>query len=480
MEAYVSYTPAAMIVRIYTGSMGIFYDGTNTKEILYIEGSTGLIGIQTKDQNQSPVFYYAYTDYLGSITELTNESGEVVFEQNFDAWGRRRNAFTWEYENLSTSAPFGWIRGYTGHEHLDEFGLINMNGRMYDPVLGLMLSPDNFVSDATSTVAYNRFLYANGNPLKYVDPDGEWVHLAVGAFIGGFVNWAMNGGQFNAKGLAYFGVGALAGALGAGTGAGFLGTSAAFTETNSFSSGAVIRASRGFTSGFGNSIIQGNQFKKALGDGVKAGAMGDLGCGLIGGLSGGIDAKIHDGKFWNGDGFTTNIKVSSSSGLDELLPGEVAPEYSNEYAEQFWVNHLPNRNGLGVLKADGSKPNNPNYKLIGDKVFFKGEEVGASTVYNIKSRSSDVFLYKSSFTTSRKLYLAMGHEYIHVQHNAANLFNTGYSENAAYTWSNKQSEWFGQWTGVKVVHESQYLQQKFFNSSYHSGKFFPPLKIWVH
>jgi hypothetical protein len=94
MEAYVSYTPAAMIVRIYTGSMGIFYDGTNTKEILYIEGSTGLIGIQTKDQNQSPVFYYAYTDYLGSITELTNESGEVVFEQNFDAWGRRRNAFT--------------------------------------------------------------------------------------------------------------------------------------------------------------------------------------------------------------------------------------------------------------------------------------------------------------------------------------------------------------------------------------------------
>ena len=34
-------------------------------------------------------------------------------------------------------------RGFTSHEHLPEFGLINMNGRMYDPVLGRFLSPDN-------------------------------------------------------------------------------------------------------------------------------------------------------------------------------------------------------------------------------------------------------------------------------------------------------------------------------------------------
>ncbi len=32
-------------------------------------------------------------------------------------------------------------RGYTGHEHMDETYLINMNGRVYDPLVGLFLCP---------------------------------------------------------------------------------------------------------------------------------------------------------------------------------------------------------------------------------------------------------------------------------------------------------------------------------------------------
>jgi RHS repeat-associated protein len=34
-------------------------------------------------------------------------------------------------------------RGFTCHEHLEDFGLINMNGRMYDPLLGRFLSVDS-------------------------------------------------------------------------------------------------------------------------------------------------------------------------------------------------------------------------------------------------------------------------------------------------------------------------------------------------
>ncbi|MCC7333046.1 MAG: hypothetical protein IT232_10620 [Flavobacteriales bacterium] len=73
------------------------------------------------------------------------------------------------YESIST-----WLtRGYTGHEHLTQFGLINMNGRLYDPILGRMLSPDNYVQDATSTQGFNRYSYVVNNPLKYNDPSGE-------------------------------------------------------------------------------------------------------------------------------------------------------------------------------------------------------------------------------------------------------------------------------------------------------------------
>lgn len=47
-----------------------------------------------------------------------------------------------------------------------------MNGRLYDPLIGRMLSPDNYVADATNTQDYNRYSYVANNPLKYTDPSG--------------------------------------------------------------------------------------------------------------------------------------------------------------------------------------------------------------------------------------------------------------------------------------------------------------------
>jgi hypothetical protein len=45
---------------------------------------------------------------------------------SFDPWGRRRNPTTWTYTNVPTTFLFD--RGYTGHEHLDKFGLITNSG----------------------------------------------------------------------------------------------------------------------------------------------------------------------------------------------------------------------------------------------------------------------------------------------------------------------------------------------------------------
>ena len=39
--------------------------------------------------------------------------------------------------------------------------------RLYDPIVGRMLSPDNNVADATNTQAYNRYSYVMNNPLSY-------------------------------------------------------------------------------------------------------------------------------------------------------------------------------------------------------------------------------------------------------------------------------------------------------------------------
>ena len=77
-------------------------------------------------------------------------------------------------------------RGFTGHEHLEMFGLINMNARLYDPVLGRFLSPDPIIQVPEFTQSYNGYSYALNNPLSYKDLNGE-SFILVAAIIGGWI-----------------------------------------------------------------------------------------------------------------------------------------------------------------------------------------------------------------------------------------------------------------------------------------------------
>ena len=115
--------------------------------------------------------HYILKDHLGSWTTITDAEGNVEQELSYDAWGNLRDADTWT--GTGTEAPM-FDRGYTGHEHLDAFGLINMNGRLYDPMLGRMLSPDIVVQQTDYTQSYNRYSYCFNNPLRFTDPTG-WV-----------------------------------------------------------------------------------------------------------------------------------------------------------------------------------------------------------------------------------------------------------------------------------------------------------------
>ncbi|SNS04600.1 RHS repeat-associated core domain-containing protein [Prevotella jejuni] len=85
-----------------------------------------------------------------------------------------------------------------GHEMLNEFNLINMNGRVYDPVLGRFLSPDKYVQEGDNSQNYNSYSYCLNNPLKYADPSGDIFVLddfiaitAMGAMMGA-MNAAMS------------------------------------------------------------------------------------------------------------------------------------------------------------------------------------------------------------------------------------------------------------------------------------------------
>ncbi len=86
----------------------------------------------------------------------------------------------------------GLSRGYTGHEMMPEFGLVNMNGRLYDPALGRFLSPDNYVQEPDNSQSFNRYSYCLNNPLKYTDPSGEAFWIPAIIVLSGVVNAALN------------------------------------------------------------------------------------------------------------------------------------------------------------------------------------------------------------------------------------------------------------------------------------------------
>ena len=116
--------------------------------------------------------YYFHNDHLGSPWLITDSSKVEVQRLSYDAWGRRRDPNNWNsYSNLSAMK---FDRGYTGQEHLDMFDLINMNARLYDPVLGRFLSVDPYVQAPDFSQAYNRYTYSMNNPLLYSDQDGEF------------------------------------------------------------------------------------------------------------------------------------------------------------------------------------------------------------------------------------------------------------------------------------------------------------------
>ena len=153
-------------------------------------------------------------NHLGSVTRIYNTSGTAVFSAQYDPWGVQ----------TVTTNTIKYNRGYCGHEMLNDFQLINMNGRMYDPYLGRFLSPDNYVQLPTSAQSFNRYSYCLNNPLKYVDPEGESLFFTIafsilGAYLGGSIanDRELNPFQWNYSSFDTYlgiGVGAIIGGFG--------------------------------------------------------------------------------------------------------------------------------------------------------------------------------------------------------------------------------------------------------------------------
>jgi RHS repeat-associated protein len=145
------------------------------------EGSAFAVRVTTGSASSSSTeTKYYHFDHLGSVTAQSGENGRVTGPDagggssgllSYDPWGARRSPDGRPASSTSVTLQPGH-REYTGHETIPQMGLVNMNGRVYDPAIGRFLSPDPTVQSATDLQSYNRYSYVLNNPMRSVDPTG--------------------------------------------------------------------------------------------------------------------------------------------------------------------------------------------------------------------------------------------------------------------------------------------------------------------
>ncbi|HIB65081.1 MAG TPA: hypothetical protein EYO33_08220, partial [Phycisphaerales bacterium] len=136
--------------------------------------------LQVVTENGQERFEYLHRDHLGSVRAVTDEQANVVASFEYAPFGKKVGD-----DPVSN-------RGFTDHEHLEESGLIHMNGRIYDPFAGRFMSPDPVVQRPYLSQNYNRYSYVLNDPLSLVDPSGYIIQETVGAVGKLFELWGLN------------------------------------------------------------------------------------------------------------------------------------------------------------------------------------------------------------------------------------------------------------------------------------------------
>ncbi|MBQ6766474.1 MAG: RHS repeat-associated core domain-containing protein, partial [Paludibacteraceae bacterium] len=319
--------------------------------------------------------YYNYTDRLGSVVATTDADGNVVEKYAYDPWGARLNPENWTEQDTRTDLLNN--RGFTGHEHIDGMSLIDMNGRVYDPLIGSFLSVDPFIQAPDNWLNYNRYMYCFGNPLKYTDPSGH-----IGVFVA-------------------IGIGAAIGAV-LGTGAGlWYGYNKGYSGWNLAKSaliGAGIGAGVGAVSGyFIGSSISSVMASKTLWNFTQAGASIGETVGLVGGSVYGLAKKADGWELANYAGLGAGIGLVAGAAIGAgcygiYSYGGVVANSAND------VTRLSNAKTVAINEADEAydyfynsmKKDAKAIRPISPEKFLAAKEVQRQTLVNVDVASMNL------------------------------------------------------------------------------------------
>ncbi|WP_179078018.1 RHS repeat-associated core domain-containing protein [Chryseobacterium sp. RU37D] len=386
------------------GSYEILKDNTTGQEkhIIYIEGTpyeSNIVYLKNFTES-SGSYKFLHKDYIGSILAISDEAGNKLEQRHYDAWGNFThlqigNGAIITDKNIIDNASLLVERGYTGHEHFAEVGIIHMNGRLYDPLLRRFLNADENIQDPYNTQNYNKYGYVLNNPLMFNDPSGEIFGLVpivsaivIGAIIGTasyLISAFITDQHITLGGFFKSGIfGAISGAVTFGIGSLFQPALQAAQASTGFLSAlneVGISLLQAGVHGFAQatlSLMQGGTFEQAF----VSGALGSVGASAFnaaagnfansaigtivsGAVLGGVGSELSGGNFWQG----------------ALIGGIVAG--LNHTMHPISSNRLLNNDGDGGKKKTVNTNNKKNYntvkkgtKVIGDIVSTSDDALG--------------------------------------------------------------------------------------------------------
>lgn len=124
----------------------------------------GVIAAVSPVRAAETVTYY-YTGPQGTVLATTDGAGNVLSTADYRPYGAQQLG-------SPETGP-----GYTGHVNDLDSGLIYMQARYYDPVIGRFLGVDPKPASPGSLFTFGRYSYANNRPTVMVDPDGRVAQL---------------------------------------------------------------------------------------------------------------------------------------------------------------------------------------------------------------------------------------------------------------------------------------------------------------
>ena len=285
------------------------------------------VAILSQDANDIEDVKYIHHDHLGSIQAYSDELGKLYQELSYDAWGLRRNPETWVVFDVMASSNAYNDHGFGGHEHIDLFELVNMDGRMYDPAVGRFISADPFIQSPDFTQSLNRYAYCINNPLSLIDPSGySWFSKnwkTITASIVGIAVSVVTLGSGTTLGAAIM-AGAVGGAAGALTGALLNGANIGQIAKSTFMGAFWGAASSFLNFASGDGTLWEQLFKHTFAQGWLEGVQGgNIFHGfMMGAVSGAGGYGI------NKVGMTKTLKILSASivsgTIDEIGGGKFA------------------------------------------------------------------------------------------------------------------------------------------------------------